>query len=104
MYVAACPPLTSLDDKDALVGRMVLTRIDGGWFGGKVVRSGASGKEKKEVPKATHAVEFSRAKEVPASLKVPSDMVGRKGAVLSTQTYGAAATWLLLEAAPAAKS
>ena len=27
-------------------------------------------------------------------------MVGKKGAVLSTQTYGAAATWLLLEAVP----
>ena len=55
------------------------------------------------MPKATHAVEFKR-NGVPASLKIPSDMVGRKGAVLSTQTYGAAATWLLLEAAPAAKS
>ena len=55
------------------------------------------------MPKATLAVEFKR-NGVPASLKVPSDMVGKKGAVLSTQTYGAAATWLLLEAVPVAES
>jgi len=62
-----------------------------------------SANEEKEVPKVTHAVEFKR-NGVPASLKVPSDMVGKKGAVLSTQTYGAAATWLLLEAVPVAES
>ena len=58
-------------------------------------------KEKKEVPKATHMVEFKK-QGVPTSLKVPADMVGKKAAELSTTSYGAAKVWLLLlEPAPA---
>ena len=77
----------------------MLTRVDGGWFGGTVIRSGAGVKDKKEVPGATHVVEYKR-NGAPASLRVPSDLVGKKGAVLTTKSYGAAQTWLLLEPAP----
>ena len=51
------------------------------------------------MPKATHVVEFKK-KDVPTSLKVPPDMVGKKAAELSTTSYGAAKAWLLLEPAP----
>ena len=57
-------------------------------------------KEKKELPKATHMVEFNNKQGVPKSLKVPADMVGKKAAELSTASYGAAKAWLLLEPAP----
>ena len=100
VYAPACPPLDSLDDKAALVDKTVLTRVDGGWFGGSVVKSGVGKKEKKEVPKATHMVEFNNKQGVPKSLKVPADMVGKKAAELSTASYGAAKAWLLLEPAP----
>ena len=52
-----------------------------------------------EVVSVTHVVEYKR-NGAPASLKVPSDLVGKKGAVLTTKSYGAAQTWLLLEPAP----
>ena len=100
VYAPACPPLDSLDDKAALVDKTVLTRVDGGWFGGSVVKSGVGKKEKKELPKATHMVEFNNKQGVPKSLKVPADMVGKKAAELSTASYGAAKAWLLLEPAP----
>ena len=64
------------------------------------IMSGVGKTEKKEVPKATHVVEFKR-QGVPTSLKVPVDMVGKKAAELSTTSYGAAKAWLLLEPPPA---
>ena len=59
---AECPPLVSLDDKQALVGRKVLTGHleDGacGWFMGTVISSAVGKSWKKGAPTATHLVEY----------------------------------------------
>ena len=90
-----CPPLVTLDDKQALVGRKVLTGHleDGacGWFVGTVVSSAVGKVWKKNAPTATHLVEY---KEKDTKTK---KLVGKEATELSPDKYGAAEWWLLLE-------
>ena len=92
---AACLPLVSLDDKKTLVARKVLTGHleDGacGWFVGTVVSSAVGARDKKKTPTATHIVDY---KEKETRSK---QLVGREATELSTEKYGAAEWWLLLE-------
>ena len=64
VYAPICPPLLSLDDKRALVGKKVLTaRIDDGacgWFLGTVTSSAVGVRDKKKVPTATHVVAYTK--------------------------------------------
>ena len=98
-----CPPLVSLDDKKALVGRKVLTAHleDGacGWFVGTVFSSSVGvlyKKGKKGVPTATHVVEY---KEKETRTKA---LVGKVAIELSPKNYGPGEWWLLLEPTSAA--
>ena len=54
-----------------------------GWREGTVVSAAVGASAKKKVAKATHIVEFKKK-------EVPSDMVGKEPAELSTTSYGAA--------------
>ena len=98
MYTAACPALVSLDDKQALVGRKVLTAHleDGacGWFVGTVISSAVGKSWKKKAPTATHLVEY---KEKETRTK---KLVGKEATELSTEKYGPGEWWLLLEPSP----
>jgi hypothetical protein len=92
---APCPPLDTLTDKAALVGRRVLTaRIDDGacgWFIGTVTGSGVGKAVKKKVPTATHVIEY-KTKETGTKV-----LNGKVGSELSTSNYGGQEWWLLLE-------
>ena len=96
---APCPPLVSLDDKAALVGRRVLTaRIDDGacgWFIGSVIASGVGKAMKKQVPTATHVIEYKKKETGTKALE------GKVGSELSPANYGGQEWWLLLEPMPA---
>ena len=98
VYAAACPALVSLDDKQALVGRKVLTAHleDGacGWFVGTVISSAVGKSWKKKAPTATHLVEY---KEKETRTK---KLVGKEATELSTEKYGPGEWWLLLEPSP----
>ena len=92
---APCPPLVTLDDKRALVGRKVLTaRIDDdatGWYIGTVVSDTLSASWKKGVPTATHLVEYKKAETGTRAL---NDKVASE---LSPANYGGAEWWILLD-------
>eukprot|EP00966_Prymnesium_polylepis_P185467 4299018-Prymnesium_polylepis.1 len=94
-YVPVSPPLISLDDKKALVGKKVLTaRIDDGacgWFLGTVTSSAVGARDKKKVPTATHVVTYTK-KDFGTK-----DVVGTVATELSSSNYGSEEWWLLLE-------
>ena len=97
----ACPPLVTLDDKRALVGKPVLTSLDGGWYFGTVFGDVVSAAGKKLTPGATHIVQYVRS---PGSAlpQVPRDLVGKKPMRLTAAAYGRAKLWVLLQKLAAA--
>ena len=97
VYATVCPPLVSLDDKKAMVGRKVLTaQLEDdacGWYMGTVVSSAVGKAWKKILPTATHIIEYKQ-KETRTT-----KLVGKAAYELTTEKYGAAEWWLLLEQA-----
>jgi len=100
VYAPACPPLDSLDDKAALVGKTVLSDARRRRLVRRLRRQVGRGQEGEEGGAEGDAHGRVQQQAGPKSLKVPADMVGKKAAELSTASYGAAKTWLLLELAP----
>ena len=87
----------TLADKKAIVGKPVLTSLDGGWFLGTVFGDAVSSAGKKAVPGATHIVQYVR---TPGSKlpEVPRDLVGKKPTPLTAAGYGRSKSWVLLNA------
>ena len=91
--VTECPPLETPQQRRALVGRMLLHGWDDGvrhgWFVGRVVRSGVTPGDLRQVPTANFVVRY-------AAKQTGGELNGLVACELSPRTHGVDQWWVLL--------
>ena len=92
--VPDCPPLETPQQRRALVGKMLLHGWDDGvrhgWFVGRVVRSGVTPGDLRQVPTANFVVRY-------AAKQTGGELNGLVACELSPRTHGVDQWWVLLE-------
>ena len=92
--VTECPPLETPQQRRALVGKMLLHGWDDdarhGWFVGRVVRSGVTPGDLRQVPTANFIVRY-------AAKQTGGELNGLVACELSPRTHGVDQWWVLLE-------
>ena len=92
--VPECPPLETPQQRRALVGKMLLHGWDDGvrhgWFVGRVVRSGVTPGDLRQVPTANFVVRY-------AAKQTGGELNGLVACELSPRTHGVDQWWVLLE-------
>jgi len=92
--VAECPPLETAQQRRALVGRRLLHGWDDGvrhgWFVGRVVRSGVTPGDLRQVPTANFVVRY-------AAQQTGGELNGLVACEFSPRTHGVDQWWVLLE-------
>ena len=100
------PPLVSLDDKKAMVGRKVLTaQLEDdacGWYMGTVVSSAVGKAWKKILPTATHIIEYKQ-KETRTTKLVGKAAYGMSSPQRSTAPWSGGCCWSRRSEAAAAR-
>ena len=91
--VTECPPLETPQQRRALVGKMLLHGWDDGvrhgWFVGRVVRSGVTPGDLRQVPTANFVVRY-------AAKQTGGELNGLVACELSPRTHGVDQWWVLL--------
>ena len=91
--VTECPPLETPQQRRALVGKMLLHGWDDGvrhgWFVGRVVRSGVTPGDLRQVPTANFVVRY-------AAKQTGGELNGLVACELSPRTHGVDQWWMLL--------
>ena len=94
VLVPECPPLETAQQRRALVGKMLLHGWDDGvrhgWFVGRVVRSGVTPGDLRQVPTANFVVRY-------AAQQTGGELNGLVACELSPRTHGVDQWWVLLE-------
>ena len=93
LQVPECPPLETPQQRRALVGRRLLHGWDDGvrhgWFVGRVVRSGVTPGDLRQVPTANFVVRY-------AAKQTGGELNGLVACELSPRTHGVDQWWVLL--------
>ena len=94
ILVPDCPPLETAQQRRALVGRRLLHGWDDGvrhgWFVGRVMRSGVTPGDLRQVPTANFVVRY-------AAQQTGGELNGLVACELSPRTHGVDQWWVLLE-------